>query len=144
MIVERWHNWLGQPKYDKSWHASDIAGELAEYHEETKLIKKWSELSDVVYTYTRACWSGHDLKFPLAKWQLPLGLAYMYPKYTGRYLFYRRAGRRAGANPDIVCVRNPRKLYKLGEIVDEQKITVDKQKLYQICERQLKHWPLLP
>jgi hypothetical protein len=110
----------------------------------TKLLKKWSELSDVAYTCTRARWSGHELEFPLAKWQYPLGILYMYPKYSGRFLFYRRAGRKAGANKDIRCVRNPRKLHKLDEILAEQHIQVDRPRLHDVCQHQLKRWPLLP
>jgi hypothetical protein len=144
MILQRWHTWIGQPKFDKAWHMQDIADELGEYREESKLLKKWSELSDVVYTCTRARWSGYRLAFPLAWWQYPLGLAYMYPKYTLRFLFYRRAGRKAGASTDIRCVRNPHKLHKLDEIVDYLQIKVDKPKLHQICQHQLKHWLLLP
>lgn len=143
-LLNRWHDWLGMDKFDRDWHASDMADELAEYHEETNLIKKWSEASDVVYTYTRSRWSGHHLDFPLGKTAFCLGLLYMFPKYNGRFLFFRAAGRKAGATPDIRCVRNPKKLHKLDDIVSYQQIKVDLQELKTICQKMLRRWPLLP
>jgi len=143
-IVNRWHNWLNMPKFDSAWHQADMADELHEYHEEAKLIKKWSEASDVVYTYTRSRWSGHPLTFPLGKTAFCLGLIYMFPKYSGRFLFFKNAGRKAGASPDIRCVRNPKKLHKLDDIITEQQIKVDPERLKTICRKMLKRWPLLP
>lgn len=143
-MLNHWHSWLAMPGFDRAWHERDLADELAEYHEETKLFKKWSELSDVVYTCTRARWTGHPLDFPLKKWQFYLGIIYMLPKYTGRFLFYWRAGKKAGADKKIRCVRNPQKLYKLEEILTEQKIHVDKARLLSVCKKQLRYWPLLP
>lgn len=143
-LLDRWHSWLDMPKFDKTWHENDMTDELSEYHEETSLIKKWSEASDVVYTYTRSLWSGHPLKFPLGKPAFILGLIYMFPKYSGRFLFFRRAGRKAGAAPDIRCVRNPKKLHKLDGIITGQQINVDIKQLKDICQKMLKRWPLLP
>lgn len=143
-FLNRWHDWLAMPKFDKAWHQSDMSDELAEYHEETKLVKKWSEASDVVYTYTRSRWSGHALDFPLGKTAFCVGLVYMIPKYSGRFLFFRTAGRRVGATPDIRCVRNPKKLHKLDGIISHQQIKVDQKKLKTVCQSMLKGWPLLP
>lgn len=39
-MTHLWHSWLGMPKYDKTWHESDMADELAEYAEERALFKK--------------------------------------------------------------------------------------------------------
>jgi hypothetical protein len=132
------------PKFDEEWHKNDLADELAEYYEEDKILKRWSELSDVVYTCTRARWSGYDLTFPLRKRQFWIAVPYMLIKYTDRYLFYRRAGKKAGANKIIRCVRNPKKLHKLDGILAEQNITVDKARLLSACKKQLRYWPLLP
>lgn len=143
-MLNLWHTWLAMPGFDRAWHERDVSDELAEYHEETNLIKKWSELSDVVYTCTRGRWSGHKLAFPLKKWQFPIGVMYMLPKYTSRFLFYKSAGKKAGADKIIRCVRNPQKLHKLDGIIEEQNITVDRDRLKAICEKQLKYWPLLP
>lgn len=143
-MLNKWHDWMGMPGFDQAWHEQDLADELAEYQEETKLLKKWSELSDVAYTCTRGRWSGHPVAFPLNKTQYYVGILYMVPKYSGRYLFYRQAGKKANADKIIRCVRNPKKLHKLEEILKEQGITVDKQKLLAICKRQLRYWPLLP
>lgn len=103
---------------------------------------KWSELSDVVYTCSRGRWSGHKLSFPLSVWLYPLGLLYMYPKYTSRWLFFRRAGRKAGAKQRVNEVRNPKKTAKLHGIAD--RYAIDKYTFQNICEKQLKYWPLLP
>jgi hypothetical protein len=141
-MINWWHSLLGMPRHDKAWHEQDLADELGEYNEETLLLKKWSELSDVVYTCTRSRWSGHDIAFPLAGWQYPLGVLYMIPKYTGRYLFFRNAGKRAGSHQPLREVRNPKKTHKLHHIA--KKYDLDPIKFQQICEQQLKHWLLLP
>lgn len=143
-MIQKWHSWLGMPVFDKAWHEQDLADELAEYHEETELLKRWSELSDVVYTCTRGRWSGHPIAFPLKRPLFYLGVPYMLGKYTGRFLFYRHAGRKAGADKTVRCVRNPKKLHKLDGVMDEQHVTVDRARLRAICARQLRWWPLLP
>lgn len=143
-MINKWHTWLAMPAFDRAWHEADLADELAEYREERNWFKKWSELSDVVYTCTRSRWSGHPLEFPLPTLLFPLGIAYMLPKYTGRFLFFRRAGKKAGADKIIRCVRNPKKLHKLDEVITEQNITVDRKRLHAICQKQLRYWPLLP
>lgn len=73
------------PKYDFTWHSQDVAEEFGEYKEATGLLHRWSELSDVVYTYTRAQWSGYkEIEFPLSRTGFYIGLLYMFPKYTLR------------------------------------------------------------
>lgn len=129
-------------KYDKSWHENDLEDELNEYNDEIKMVKKWSELSDVVYTCTRAQWSGHSLKFPFNKTMFYLGAAYMFPKYTSRWLFFRSAGKAAGAKQPVHEVRNPKKTHKLHQIAERNDI--NKSTFQAICERKLRYWPLLP
>jgi len=142
LIVNKWHKFLGMTKHDKKWHKQDMADELAEYYEETKLINKWSELSDVVYTCSRAKWSGHNLKFPFSNFKYALGLIYMFPKYTGRWLFFRSAGKKAQSTKQLHEVRNPKKVHKLHHIAN--KYDIDPELFQGICEKQLKHWVLLP
>ena len=141
-MINKWHDWLDMTKFDKEWHLNDLADELAEYHAEKHILKKWSELSDVVYTCTRGKWTGYDIIFPFKKSQFLLGALYMFPKYTSRWLFYRSAGRRAGADHDLHEVRNPKKTEKLHQIANRHNLN-DKQ-FQQICERQLMYWILLP
>lgn len=143
-LFNKWHDWLDMPKFDAAWHQADMQDELAEFRQETNWFKKWSETSDVVYTYSRSQWSGHSLDFPLTKRHLVLGTIYMFPKYTGRFLFFRQAGRKAGADKVIRCVRNPKKLYKLDAIISHQNIAVDRELLHKVCKKQLRYWPLLP
>ena len=141
-VINLWHDLLAMPKHDQKWHEDDLAYELAEYYEETKLIKKWSELSDVVYTCTRGRWSGQDIAFPLSSWQFPLGIIYMIPKYSGRWLFFRSAGKKAGSKEFLHEVRNPKKTHKLHHIAS--KYGIDPKQFQEICEKQLKRWSLLP
>lgn len=141
-MIRLWHTMLDMKKYDRAWHEQDIADELSEYHEETRFLKKWSELSDVSYTYSRAKWSGHTLEFPFSKWHLVAGVMYMIPKYTGRWLFFKKAGKRAGSKEPIREVRNPRKVHKLHTIA--KRYDIDTEAFQEICEQQLKRWILLP
>lgn len=142
MIVQKWHGWVKQPVYDRAWHEADVADELQELREARGLVHRWSEMSDVVYTVTRGHWSGHNLTYPIPRRQIMLGYIYMYPKYTSRTLFFRQAGRKAGAMQPLRSVRNPHKIHKLETIARENGLDPDL--FVKICQDQLKRWPLLP
>jgi hypothetical protein len=138
-----WHDWLAMTRHDRAWHDEDMAEELGEYREAKGLFTKWSEVSDVVYTYGRSRWDRlDDFTFPLGKFAHVAGLIYMYPKYTLRFWFFRRAGRKVNATAQLHEVRNPRKTHKLHYIAE--KYDLDKDAFQKVCERQLKYWPLLP
>lgn len=141
-MIYMWHSFLGMKKYDLEWHLQDLADELSEYHEPQNMLKKWSELSDVVYTCTRGEWSGHSIVFPFSRWMFFLGSIYMFPKYTARWMFFRRAGEKMNPNIIIREVRNPKKVNKLHNIAEMYNL--DPNKFQIICEQQLKVWPLLP
>jgi len=140
MILRRWHDWLDMHKYDEAWHLHDIQDELKEYEEARGFIDRWSELSDVVYTYTRAHWTGHgDVVFPLSRFHLFIGLLYMFPKYTLRWLFFRRIGRQFGKV--IHEVRNPQKIEKLYKIA--HRYDIDPEAFERECRRVMKFWAFL-
>jgi len=106
------------------------------------LINKWSELSDVAYTYTRAHWSGHtDIKFPLSKTNFYIGLLYMFPKYSLRYGFYRVLGRKIDKNAKLKEVRNPKKIEKLKFIAS--KYNLDPDKFTEEAKKLIKRWVFL-
>ena len=130
------------PRQNQSWHEQDLKEELAEYNESQGLIHKWSELSDVVYTCTRGRWSGHDIAFPLAKWQFALGVIYMIPKYSSRWVFFRRVGAKMHSEIPIREVRNPQKVDKLQAIAE--KYSLDTVEFQARCRIQSRYWPLLP
>lgn len=133
---------LGMEKHDRAWHEADIADELAEYEKAQGFIEKWSELSDIVYTYTRARWSGHvGLASLLSLHQFFFGSLYMFPKYTLRWLFFRRAGRKSGAHRIVREVRNPAKTKKLISIANMYEI--DEAIFIEVCKKQQRWWPLL-
>lgn len=140
--VNKWHTWMAMSKFDKAWHEQDLADEVAELNDETQFFKRWSELSDVVYTCTRGKWSGHNIPFPYGLGKFYFGLIYMIPKYSGRSLFYRRAGKKLEAKVEIREVRNPKKVNKLHIIAE--KYCLDKLEFQAVCKDQLKHWLLLP
>ncbi len=115
-----WHTKLNMPKYDEAWHRKDLADEMLEYKEAVGVINIWSELSDVAYTYTRAKWSGHsNIKYPLLRWQLYIGIIYMIPKYTLRWRFFRKLGHYFDYQLQISEVRNPLKVEKLTVIAEK-------------------------
>ena len=89
MFINLWHTILDMPKYDEEWHRQDIEDELKELRGAKGFLDTWSEKSDLVYTYTRAKWSGHhNIIFPKGKLDFLIGLVYMFPKYTLRWLFF--------------------------------------------------------
>lgn len=137
----RWHNLLDMERKDAEWHKSDIADELAELQEAKQLIHRWSEYSDVVYTVTRARWGGHQLNSPIGLHHFAIGAIYMFPKYTLRWLFFYRAGKKAGAITKVTEVRNPSKLHKLEHIAN--KYEMDSKKFLEACRSQIRYWPLL-
>ena len=141
-LLNKWHDMLDMPKYDKAWHQQDMADELAEYYEATGLIHTWSELADIAYTFTRARWSGHrTIDFPISKTLLLLGILYMLPKYTLRWRFFRRLGHYFDKNLHINEVRNPYKVHKLAVIAEKYNLD---SVLFQIqAEKMLRHTFLL-
>ena len=141
-MIFTWHNLLGMEKHDAAWHENDIADELAEYEQAEGFMERWSEVSDVVYTYTRAKWSGYsEIAWPLPRRYFVWGSLYMFPKYSLRWLFFRIAGMRIKSQKPIREVRNPAKLSKLDEIA--KKYSVDPERFRIICQGLLKHWILL-
>lgn len=141
ITYKHWHDILDMPKKTKKWHEDDLADEFTELDEAKGLINRWSEYSDVVYTLTRARWSGHDIVSPLTSGQIIYGSLYMFPKYTLRFLFFRRAGNKLGATRALREVRNPKKIHKLHHIA--KKYNLDPDAFTEVCKRQLRHWPLL-
>ncbi|MCX6752000.1 MAG: hypothetical protein NTZ87_00650 [Candidatus Nomurabacteria bacterium] len=138
-MINYWHSILDMPKRDFEWHKADVSDELIEFKEAKGLMNKWSELSDVVYTYTRARWSGHKtIKYPLGKISFVVGLLYMFPKYTLRWRFYRVLGKKIGKNVKITEVRNPKKIEKLKVIA--LKYNLDPEELAEEAEQLMKRW----
>lgn len=141
-IINQWHNRLDMPKHDLEWHRKDIEDEHAEYGEALGVISKWSELSDVVYTYTRAKWSGHtDIKFPFNNIQFFIGALYMFPKYSLRWNFYNKLGKRFDKNLKITEVRNPQKIEKLDNIA--KNYNLDPQGFKSEAQKLMKYWIFL-
>ena len=134
-LIRNWHSILNMPKHDLVWHLQDMADEIPEFNEADGLVCKWSELSDVVYTCTRAHWSGYkDIKFPYGKLKFYTGTLYMIPKYTLRWTFFRKLGKKFDKNLKITEVRNPKKIKKLENIaiqynLDPKDFTFEAQKL---------------
>ena len=123
-IIYSWHNQLNMPKHDLEWHRQDIADELQELTEARGFIDRWSEYSDICYTYTRALWSGHkDIKLPISYFMYLIGLVYMFPKYSLRWNFFHKPGKKFG-NDNVTEVRNPKKIHKLEDIA--AKYDIDK------------------
>lgn len=141
LVFRPWHNWLDMPHKNKEWHVDDVADEYQEWIEAKGFIDHWSELSDIVYTVTRARWNGYDFDFPISGLYVLIGTLYMLPKYTSRWLFYYQVGRKLSSSQKVTEVRNPIKLEKLHHIA--RKYDLDQDLFAQTCRRQLKYWPLL-
>jgi hypothetical protein len=141
-LISWWHERLHMPKHDEAWHREDLADELQELKEAKGFVNRWSEYSDVAYTYTRARWSGYrSIVNPIGFWGFIWGLVYMFPKYSLRWAFYRRAGYKALPRVEMTEVRNPQKVEKLRSIAE--KYGVDPAQFEAICRAQLRYWPLL-
>ena len=141
-IIHKWHSILDMQKKDYYWHQADVLEELKEYKETKGLINKWSELSDVVYTYTRAHWAGHTLiEYTLNKTHFYIGLLYMFPKYSLRWKFYRVLGKKLDKNSRLTEVRNPNKIEKLEHIA--KKYNLDPLKFKDEARKLMKRWIFL-
>jgi hypothetical protein len=141
VVYRKWHDVLNMPKKTKEWHEQDIADEYAELDEAVGPINRWSEYADVVYAVTRGRWDGHDIHSPLSGGLFMYGSLYMFPKYTLRYMFFRRAGKKLQSARPLHEVRNPKKVHKLHYIAS--KYDLDPEEFAAICKRQLRYWPLL-
>ena len=131
------------PKHDRAWHENDIRDELVELESARTLIERWSELSDIVYTYTRARWSGHNtIRFPLSHTAFFVGALYMFPKYTLRWSFFRLLGILTKSNQKITAVRNPSRPQKLIDIAVQYNIPTEQ--FVAKAQALLRFWPLLP
>jgi len=116
LLVNLWFEWLNLPKRDAQWHRQDVADEVQELRDASGLVEVWSEKADVVFATRRGRWAGHGIELPLRRLDSWLGLAYMFPKYTLRWLFYRTVGHHLDPALRISEVRNPRKTDKLRDI----------------------------
>lgn len=144
MIVRLWHALLRMEKKTAAFHHQDLADELAEY-EEAKgqgIIARWSEMADVVYTYTRGKYDGKvdDLHFPLLWYQYLIGSLYMYPKYTLRWLYFVYIGKKFGKV--IHEVRNYKKIEKMHHIAE--KYHIDPVAFVACAKKLSRIWPLIP
>lgn len=143
MLTHLWHTLLGMQKHDLAWHKKDLADEYLEYEEARRPMEKWSELSDVVYTYTRAKWSGHTrIPRPVGRLPFLLGHLYMFPKYSLRWLFFVSLGKSLKSPTLVRCVRNPKKTHKLHALADE--FHLDRKAVEKLAKKRLRYWPLLP
>ena len=141
-IINYWHSILDMPKKDYYWHLADVLEELKEFQEAKGLINKWSELSDVTYTYTRALWSGHtEMEYPLSKINFYVGLLYMFPKYSLRWKFYRVLGQKIDKNIKMTEVRNPQKIEKLKFIAN--KYNLDPEEFTKEASKLMRRWIFL-
>ncbi len=143
MVLSFWHRLLDMEKFDEAWHRSDIADEMEELNEAEGFFNRWSELSDVVYTVTRAqFWSKiSGIRWPLRKRDYWWGMLYMFPKYTLRWCFFNFCGKLTDRSKKVHAVRNPKKIHKLHLIAEEA--GVPKKKFEKICRRWVRVWPLL-
>lgn len=140
MKYKSWHNWLAMEHQSAEWYERDLADEFEELQESTKFIDRWSEYADVVYTVSRSRWDNHAQPSPISGIKFLYGSVYMFPKYTLRWLFFRKAGKKAGAQQKISTVTNPKKEHKLVKIAEQY--NVDPVAFVKICQKQLKYWPL--
>lgn len=142
MITRVWHGLLAMDHKEEDWFRKHIRQELTELMGAERFAEKWSELADVVYAVTRAQWNGHKrIHFPLTRRAYMLGWAYMIPKHTLRWLFYRVAGRRVSPGVVMKVVRNPHRSEKLRAIAVQYEI--DPAEFERVCKNQLRWWPLL-
>ena len=134
---------MNMSRKERAWHVERMMEEVDELRRARGFFITWSEMSDVVYDYTRGRWGGYrDIRFPLPRWQFFVGVMYMIPKYTLRWLFFYMAGRRAGATMPVHEVQNPRKEEKLRRIAVRNKL--DGERFAWECHRLMRWWPLLP
>ena len=81
----------------------------------------------MVYTCTRAKWSGHtSIKFPYSKFKFFWGSLYMFPKYTLRWNLFRKAAHNINPDLNITEVRNPKKTHKLDKIAERYNLDKDR------------------
>ncbi|PHH91763.1 hypothetical protein CDD83_10407 [Cordyceps sp. RAO-2017] len=145
VLLLRWHRLLRLQQQTLPWYRQRLREELSERRLAASAWQRLSETADVFYTISRAHHDGHLLrglpKFSLG--HIPV-LAYLVPKYTLRWAFYRVAACCCRA-PDPASVRevvNPAKDRKLCDVAARHGI--DPTAFVRVCRRLRLVWPLLP
>src|SRR4051794_27791116 len=95
-LIPGWHRRLALQQYPKSWHRNDIRAEMTEYRqlsatERSCSVAAVSELSDVLFTSSRAHSAGHAVPHVSDKFSTPvlsILTCYMIVKYSLRYALY--------------------------------------------------------
>ncbi|KAL3463279.1 hypothetical protein BJX64DRAFT_287533 [Aspergillus heterothallicus] len=157
-FLARWHRVLHLPRQPSlAWHRARIREELAERRHARNFLQRLSEMSDVLFSTSRARHDGFEIhprlfvsvfacpsRFLRSTFGLGLAYAYMLTKFTLRWGFYRTAAYFAGSPKpfEVREVVNPRKKGKLDEVAERHQI--DKERFRRICARLKWVWPLLP
>jgi len=141
MLINLWHSFLNMPKCDLDWHKQDIQDEIDELKDAKGLLYHWSEVSDIVYTYTRAKWSGHKIERPINIFMFSVGLIYMFPKYTLRWTFFRKLGNKMNSKIKLTEVRNPMKAEKLEQIA--LRYNLDEEEFKKEAAKLIRYWIFL-
>lgn len=145
-LLLRWHGFLRLSRQTPSWYPERLREELQELCEAATPLQKLSETADVFYILGRAVHDGHPLASVPPSTPIPhmLVYAYMVPKYTSRWLFYRVAAKLCGsANASQVReVINPSKRKKIGEVAARHGL--NHTEFERVCLQLRRFWPLLP
>ncbi|RSM13245.1 hypothetical protein CDV31_005949 [Fusarium ambrosium] len=144
-ILLRWHRSLHLQKQEPSWYRDRLREELYERRQAKTPCQKLSETADVFYIISRSHHDGYPLRhLPSFAFSHLLVYAYLLPKYTLRWKFYRSAAYLCGSpNPGLVQeVVNPAKDHKLHEVVSRHGI--DPETFTRVFRRLQYFWPLLP
>ncbi|RSM02831.1 hypothetical protein CEP52_007731 [Fusarium oligoseptatum] len=143
-ILLLWHRSLRLQKQEPSWYRDRLREELYERRQAKTLCQKLSETADVFYIISRSHHDGYPLRhLPGFACSHLLVYAYLLPKYTLRWKFYRLAAYQCGS-PNAGFVRevvNPAKDHKLHEVASRHGI--DPETFTRVCRRLRYFWPLL-
>lgn len=144
-ILLRWHRALGLPQQPKYWYRDRLREETLERRRAETRWAHLSETADIFYILSRARHDGYPLcPLPPFSYKHVAVYAYMLPKYTLRWAFYRIAAAlcRHGDVSSVSEVVNPSKDGKLQEVACRHGI--EPTNFLRVCRSLRLVWPLLP
>lgn len=157
-LLTRWHTHLSlAPQVSRSWYRARYAEESIEFTEAVSYLDRLSEEADLFFVLSRSRYDG----FPIGEvpgpsptfkeWESGRPLtrnmavyAYMFGKYSGRWLFHRTVARLCGDSRwrGVNEVINPARDHKLRTVAKRH--GMDEVKFERVAKRLLMIWPLLP
>lgn len=143
-LTQRWLPCLRlQRQSSMPWQRDRIREELLECQQAHHALLRLSETCDVLFSFARAQYDGHEIRRRARtnKYRYNLPYTYMVPKFPWRYAFYRAAGVLCRSTCAVREVVDPAREHNLDEVAE--RYGIDRNRFRVISRGLCNIWPLL-